>query len=375
MKVFDNLMARVDLDGFRREQAEARKQGRYLGIGFAVGVELSGVASELLVPMENQPGYGAATVRLDPRGKVLVFEGDAPGGQGHETTVAQVVAYAFGIHPNDIVVQTGDTGTTPFGSGTIGARAGSYFVSAAYQACTDLKRKIAKVMAHDLELGEVDPDDFEFKDGEIVYKRTPNARKTFREMVERIIMAPINLPPGVSGGLEQTSFFEADKPMICFNADCCKVEVDVEYRPVEDPELDHVGGRRSHHQPADRRRPDARRDRAGHLECLLRAVRLCRERPAADRGLRELQARDRRGRSQHRGDARADALSPYAARQPRHRRGAAERHPRRIVERHLRCAEPVRDRDHGAAAAARQDLAHDPEREDQGRGRVAAGQG
>ena len=51
-------------------------------------------------------------------------------------------------------------------------------------------------MAHDLELGEVDPDDFEFKDGEIVYKRTPNARKTFREMVERIIMAPINLPPG-----------------------------------------------------------------------------------------------------------------------------------------------------------------------------------
>ena len=49
--------------------------------------------------MENQPGYGAATVRLDPRGKVLVFEGDAPGGQGHETTVAQAVAHSFGIHP------------------------------------------------------------------------------------------------------------------------------------------------------------------------------------------------------------------------------------------------------------------------------------
>ena len=190
MKVFDNLVARVDLAGFRQEQAEARKQGRHLGIGFAVGVELSGVASELLVPMENQPGYGAATVR-STRGKVLVFEGDAPGGQGHETTVAQVVAYAFGIHPNDIVVQTGDTGTTPFGSGTIGARAGSYFVSAAYQACLDLKRKIAQVMAHDLELGDVDPDDFDFRDAEIVYKRTPNARKTFREMVERIIMAPI----------------------------------------------------------------------------------------------------------------------------------------------------------------------------------------
>ena len=57
--------------------------------------------------MENQPGYGAATVRLDPRGKVHVFGGDAPGGQGHETTTAQVVASAFGISPNDVVVTIG----------------------------------------------------------------------------------------------------------------------------------------------------------------------------------------------------------------------------------------------------------------------------
>ena len=227
IKVWDNLQNQVDLAGFRKEQDAARKEGRYLGIGFGLGVELSGVASELLVPMENQPGYGAATVRVDPRGKVQVYEGDAPGGQGHETTVAQVVAYAFGIHPNDIVVQTGDTGTTPFGSGTIGARAGSYFVSAAFQACREIKRKIATIMAHDLDLGEVDPDDFVFSDGEIVYAKTENVRKTFREMVERIIMAPIDLPAGVSGGLEQTSFFEADKPMTCFNADCCKVEVDI----------------------------------------------------------------------------------------------------------------------------------------------------
>lgn len=227
-KVMDTLLSKVDLPGFRKEQEAARKQGKYIGVGFGVGVELSGVASELLVPMENQPGYGAATVRLDPRGKAIVYEGDAPGGQGHETTVAQVVAYAFGIHPNDVTVQTGDTGTTPFGSGTIGARAGSYFVSAAFEACKELKIKIAKVMAHDLELGEVDPEDFVFENGEIVYGGTPNAKKTFREMVERIIMAPINLPEGVTGGLEQTSFFEADKPMTCFNADCCKVEVDID---------------------------------------------------------------------------------------------------------------------------------------------------
>ncbi|MDG2406059.1 MAG: molybdopterin-dependent oxidoreductase, partial [Paracoccaceae bacterium] len=69
IKVWDNLMSYAKLDDFRAEQAAARAEGRYIGIGFGLGVELSGVASELLVPMENQPGYGAATVRLDPRGK------------------------------------------------------------------------------------------------------------------------------------------------------------------------------------------------------------------------------------------------------------------------------------------------------------------
>ncbi|MGR8919900.1 MAG: xanthine dehydrogenase family protein molybdopterin-binding subunit [Gammaproteobacteria bacterium] len=227
LQVWDKLMAAADLPGFRQEQAQAREQGRYLGIGFACGVELSGVASELLVPMENQPGYGAATVRLDPRGKVLVFGGDAPGGQGHETTTAQVVASEFGISPSDVVVTTGDTGTTPFGSGSIGARAGSYFVSAVAEACAGLKDKIARILAHDLEI-EASVQHFEFANGEVVYLGDSSKRKSFQEIVERIIMFPIDMPEGEVGGLDSTAFFEAAKPMICFNADCCVVEVDIE---------------------------------------------------------------------------------------------------------------------------------------------------
>src|SRR6476659_521299 len=78
LKVWDHLIKTIDLKKFRAEQREAWPRGRYIGVGFGVGAELSGVASSVLVPMENQPGYGAATVRLDPRGKVQVFEGDAP---------------------------------------------------------------------------------------------------------------------------------------------------------------------------------------------------------------------------------------------------------------------------------------------------------
>lgn len=225
IKVWDNLMDQVDLDTFRKDQTQALTDGRYLGIGFACGVELSGVASELLVPMENQPGYGAATVRLDPRGKVMVYSGDAPQGQGHETTTAQAVAMIFGIDPADVVVTAGDTGTTPFGSGTIGARYGSYFVSAVAKACEQIKEKITKILAHDLKI-EADVQHFEFKNGEIIYLGDGTKRKSFREAVERIIMWPIDLPQDEVGGLETTAFFEAEKPMICFNADCCIVEVD-----------------------------------------------------------------------------------------------------------------------------------------------------
>jgi aerobic carbon-monoxide dehydrogenase large subunit len=225
LKVWDNLMTQADLAGFRKEQAAARAQGRYLGIGFGCGVELSGVASELMVPMENQPGYGAATVRLDPRGKAFIFGGDAPGGQGHETTISQIIAATFGISPEDTVITTGDTGTTPFGSGTIGARMGSYFASAVRKACDELKEKITHVLAHDLGI-RATMEEFAFTNGEVIYSRDPSKRKSFREIVERIIMFPVNLPEGEVGGLESTAFFEAAKPMICFNADVCVVEVD-----------------------------------------------------------------------------------------------------------------------------------------------------
>jgi len=223
---YDDLLARIDLPGFRKRQAAALAEGRYIGIGFGVGAETSGVASDVLVPMENQPGYGTATVRIDPRGKVAIFEGDAPQGQSHETTMAQVAAHEFGISPGDIAVTTGDTATTPLSSGTVGGRAGSYTVSAVSDACRVLKDKMARFVAHDLAIDAV-ADDFEFVDGDIIYRRDDNQRKSFRDVAERIIMAPINMPAGESGGLEHTAYFEAAMQMFCFSAHAAMVEVDI----------------------------------------------------------------------------------------------------------------------------------------------------
>ncbi|MBT5676663.1 MAG: xanthine dehydrogenase family protein molybdopterin-binding subunit [Rhodospirillaceae bacterium] len=224
---YDLLLERVDLADFRRRQKAALSDGRYIGIGFGLGAETSGVASDVLVPMENQPGYGTATVRIDPRGKIAIFEGDAPQGQSHETTMAQVAAHEFGILPDDIAVTTGDTATTPLSSGTVGGRAGSYTVSAVANACRVLKEKMARFVAHDFELN-ASPEDFTFADGEIVYLKDDNIRKSFRDVAERIIMAPINMPPGETGGLEHTAYFEAAMQMFCFSAHAAEVEVDIE---------------------------------------------------------------------------------------------------------------------------------------------------
>ena len=228
VKAWDTLLAAVDLPGFRALQAEARAEGHYLGIGFACGAEFSGIPSDVLVPLENQPGYGVVTMRIDPRGKVAIHEGDAPQGQSHETTMAQVAADAFGIHPEDVSVRHGDTGTTPLSSGTVGARGASYTVAAIAEAAAALKAKIARYMIHDHGLEGASPDDFSFQGGAVVYEKDGNVRRDFAVLADRTVMGSVNLPPGESPGLEHTAYFEAPKPMICFTAQAAKVEVDIE---------------------------------------------------------------------------------------------------------------------------------------------------
>lgn len=222
--VLNSVVDKIDLQGFRKEQAVAREQGRYLGIGFATGSELSGVSSHVFVGMNNPPGFGAVAIRIDPRGKVQLSEGDAPQGQGHETAMAQVAAQEFGISPDDISLVTGDTGTTPFGVGTLGAKSGSYNVSAIVNASRVLKTKMATVLAHDLEL-DASPQDFEFASGHVTYKLDAEKSRSFAELAHRIILAPLNLPDGMQAGLEHTDYFEAEVPMLVFGAHAAIVEV------------------------------------------------------------------------------------------------------------------------------------------------------
>ena len=223
--VWDKLVQHIDVPKFRQEQLAARAQGRYIGLGFGVAVHASGVASEALVPMEGQPGYGSATLKMDSSGTVTVFEGDAPQGQGHETTMAQIAAEILGISPDDVAVRVGDTNNTPFASGTFGARGGSYTASAVAMAAMAVRDKIVQVVAHDNKL-EADPRNFRFEGKAIWHKDREQPLTTVAEVANRIIMKPLDLPTGVDAGLEHTAFFEAKEPMMAFSAHATIVEVD-----------------------------------------------------------------------------------------------------------------------------------------------------
>ena len=205
----EKAKAAIDHDAFRAEQERAREQGRYLGIGFSLGIEFSGLSSQILVPMERQPGFGVATIRIDADGSVMVAHGDQPQGQGHDTTISQVVADELGNSPDDIQVISGDTRSTPFAAGTLASRMGGYTLSAALLAARKLRPKLAAIAAHLLGVAAGE-EDFVFAGGKLTLASDPSKSVTLARIAETALLAPTELPPGMDGGLESVAHFEAE---------------------------------------------------------------------------------------------------------------------------------------------------------------------
>jgi len=207
-KTLNKALEMVDYAAFRREQAEARRQGRYLGIGFSSYVEICGVAPSAWIGLPNQ-GWGAglwesANVRVHLTGKVVVTTGSQPHGQGHETTLAQIVADELGIPVEDVIVQHSDTLGTPFGYGTYGSRSAAVGGVAVYNSLQRIKEKARVLGAH---LLEADPADVVFEGGKVYVKGAPDRAKTIQEIAAAAALA-YNLPPGMEPFLDDTAYYD-----------------------------------------------------------------------------------------------------------------------------------------------------------------------
>src|ERR671925_242399 len=207
-KALSRALEMVGYEDFRKEQAKAREEGRYLGIGFSTYVEICGVAPSAWIGTGGQ-GWGAglwesANVRVHLTGKVVVTTGSQSHGQGHETTVSQVVASELGVPVEDVTVELGDTLGTPFGYGTYGSRSAAVGVVAVYNALQRIKAKARRLAAHML---EVDVDDVEFEGGRAFVKGSPATAKTIQEIAAAAAVG-YDLPPGEEPFLDDTSYYD-----------------------------------------------------------------------------------------------------------------------------------------------------------------------
>src|SRR4029453_17642952 len=169
---FDRLLAMLDYKKFRAEQADARGKGRLLGIGFSTYIEACSIApSKVVGSLGAQAGlWESGKVQVHPTGKVSVFTGSHSHGQGHETTMAQLVADHLGIPMDDVEMVHGATGRVRFGGGTYGSRSASVGGTAIVMSLNKIKEKGKKIAAH---LLEANPKDMDFVGGQFVVKGAP----------------------------------------------------------------------------------------------------------------------------------------------------------------------------------------------------------
>ena len=206
----------IDYSGFRAEQAAAALEGRLLGIG--IGLYIEPTASRV-----STIGIEAATVRVEPSGKVVVMMGTGSHGQSLETTMVQVVADELGVHVDDVVLRQGDTDVAPFGGGTGGSRSAVIVGGAGRAAAGKVRDKIVEIAAHAF---EASPDDIQISDGAISVRGTPSKVIPLAELAMWTYADPDRLPPGMEPGLEEVARYSP--PPVTWGNSChiCTCEID-----------------------------------------------------------------------------------------------------------------------------------------------------
>lgn len=198
----------LDYDATREQQEELRGEGRYLGIGVGSYVEQTahGAAEFVKRGLPVIFGYDTSRIRIDASGNVLVHPTSHSHGQGHETTIAQVVADALGIEIERIRVVYGDTQDVAYGSGTLGSRSMVMAGGAAHLAAVELRDRLVRIAAHNL---EVDPGDLEVADGEVRVKGSPATAVAITEIARWAHHRPERIPSDLEPTLEVTSSYGA----------------------------------------------------------------------------------------------------------------------------------------------------------------------
>ena len=213
-------LEKLGYDELRREQAAARAEGRLVGIGVASFTEVVGAGPGKTYDIAGLRMFDSAELRVHPTGKAILKLGTKTQGQGHETTYGQIIAEELGIPTEDVVVEEGDTDTTPYGLGTYASRSTPTSGAATAVISRKLRDKARAIAAHLLEASE---DDLEWNAGRFSVKGSPDRGVTIQDCA---FAAYTNLPDGMEAGLEGVHYYDPPNMTYPFGTYAVVVEVD-----------------------------------------------------------------------------------------------------------------------------------------------------
>ena len=177
-KGFELALRHLDPMRFRQQQAEARKEGRYLGMGMGTYVEATGPAP-----------YESCRAKLEESGRVIFDVAVASQGQGHQTSFAQIAADTLGVQFDQVVVREGDAARVEDGIGTFGSRSLLLAGNAVAAAATELKRQIVQYAA---DLFECNSADVIIQAGQVHVAGSPDRSVSLRDVA--MMANPIGYP-------------------------------------------------------------------------------------------------------------------------------------------------------------------------------------
>jgi len=224
----DAAEALIDVSAFRARQADAQRNGRFIGLGFAVFNERSGFGTPVFAgrKMDITLGFETVEMVMDPSGYVEARIGASPHGQGLKTALSQVIADEIGIAPSGIRIVSGDTDRTPYGWGTFASRSMVIAGGACKLAAQGIRDKLVNVAARML---QADPNEIKFADGEARVRG--GAAITIRELARAVHHSSHLFKDDFENGLTSIATYD---PAGTFSNACHAVIVEV------DPETGRV---------------------------------------------------------------------------------------------------------------------------------------
>ncbi len=214
LQALERALELADYDGLRRQQQQARAEGRLVGLGIASFLKSQGGGGELM--------DSTARVEIDRHGAINIYTEASPHGQGTDTSFAQIAADTLGVHPEDVAILHGDTDVVEEGVGTMASRALTVSGSAVYDALENARAKLSKVAAHLLGCQE---SQVQFGGGRAWALNRIGDSLSFSD----IAAAAFNeetLPPGMTPGLDFEGTFHLPDYVFPSGAQLALVEVD-----------------------------------------------------------------------------------------------------------------------------------------------------